>query len=66
MFQAPTQRVLSAAAGKPAEVALSAVMRKLIVLMNQILKHPNFALQNYIPLLLLLLPRSEINCLTKT
>jgi transposase len=34
------------AAGKPAKVALTAVMRKLIVLMNQILKHPNFALQN--------------------
>jgi transposase len=34
------------AAGKPAKVALAAVMRKLIVLMNQILKHPNFVLQN--------------------
>ena len=34
------------AAGKPAKVALTAVMRKLIVLMNHILKHPNFALQN--------------------
>jgi transposase len=34
------------AAGKPAKVALTAVMRKLIVLMNQILKNPNFALQN--------------------
>jgi transposase len=34
------------AAGKPAKVALSAVMRKLIVLMNHILKNPNFALQN--------------------
>ncbi len=34
------------ASGKPAKVALTAVMRKLIVLMNQILKHPNFALQN--------------------
>jgi len=34
------------AAGKPAKVALTAVMRKLIVLMNQILKHPNFALHN--------------------
>lgn len=33
-------------AGKPAKVALTAVMRKLIVLMNQILKNPNFALQN--------------------
>jgi transposase len=33
-------------AGKPAKVALTAVMRKLIVLMNHILKHPNFALQN--------------------
>ena len=33
-------------AGKPAKVALTAVMRKLIVLMNQLLKNPNFALQN--------------------
>jgi transposase len=33
-------------AGKPAKVALTAVMRKLIVLMNQILKYPNFVLQN--------------------
>jgi len=33
-------------AGKPAKVALTAVMRKLIVLMNHVLKHPNFALQN--------------------
>jgi transposase len=34
------------AAGKPAKVALTAVMRKLIVLMNHTLKNPNFALQN--------------------
>lgn len=34
------------AAGKPAKVALTAVMRKLIILMNHILKNPNFALQN--------------------
>jgi transposase len=34
------------AAGKPAKVALTAVMRKLIVLMNHLLKNPNFALQN--------------------
>lgn len=34
------------AAGKPAKVALTAVMRKLIVLMNHILKNPNFELQN--------------------
>jgi transposase len=34
------------AAGKPAKVALTAVMRKLIVLMNHILKNPDFALQN--------------------
>jgi transposase len=34
------------AAGKPAKVALTAVMRKLIVLMNHILKNPNFALSN--------------------
>jgi transposase len=32
------------AAGKPAKVALTAVMRKLIVLMNQLLKNPNFSL----------------------
>ena len=38
------QRLRSA--GKPAKVALAAVMRKLIVLMNQILKNPNFVLQN--------------------
>lgn len=34
------------AAGKPAKVALTAVMRKLIVLMNHILKNPNFVLQH--------------------
>jgi transposase len=34
------------AAGKPAKVALTAVMRKLIVLMNQVLKYPNFELSN--------------------
>jgi transposase len=34
------------AAGKPAKIALTAVMRKLLVLMNQILKNPNFVLQN--------------------
>lgn len=33
-------------AGKPAKVALTAVMRKLIVLMNHVLKNPNFVLQN--------------------
>lgn len=33
-------------AGKPAKVALTAVMRKLVVLMNHTLKHPNFVLQN--------------------
>ena len=38
------QRMRSA--GKPAKFALTAVMRKLIVLMNHILKNPNFALQN--------------------
>ena len=32
------------AAGKPTKVALTAVMRKLIVLMNQLLKNPNFSL----------------------
>jgi transposase len=32
------------AAGKPAKVALTAVMRKLIVLMNYLLKNPNFYL----------------------
>jgi len=34
------------AAGKPAKVALTAVMRKLIILMNHILKNPNFVPQN--------------------
>jgi len=34
------------AAGKPAKVALTAVMRKLIVLMNHTLKHLNFVPQN--------------------
>jgi transposase len=34
------------AAGKPAKVALTAVMRKLIVLMNHTLKNPTFVLQN--------------------
>jgi transposase len=34
------------AAGKPAKVALTAVMRKLIVLMNHVLKNPDFVLQN--------------------
>lgn len=34
------------ASGKPAKVALTAVMRKLIVLMNHILKNPNFVPQN--------------------
>ena len=33
-------------AGKPAKVALTAVMRKLVVLMNHILKNPSFVLQN--------------------
>ena len=52
LVAARSNRVLKAfyqrlrAAGKPAKVALTAVMRKLIVLMNHILKHPNFALQN--------------------
>jgi len=43
-FKAFYQRLR--AAGKPAKVALTAVMRKLIVLMNHILKNPNFTLQN--------------------
>jgi transposase len=34
------------AAGKPAKVALTAVMRKLIVLMNHVLKNPTFAPAN--------------------
>lgn len=34
------------AAGKPAKVALTAVMRKLIVLMNHVLKNPHFVLAN--------------------
>ena len=32
------------AAGKPAKVALTAVMRKLVILMNRLLKNPNFQL----------------------
>jgi transposase len=32
------------AAGKPAKVALTAVMRKLIILMNHVLKNPHFSL----------------------
>ena len=32
------------AAGKPAKLALTAVMRKLIILMNHLLKYPNFSL----------------------
>jgi transposase len=32
------------AAGKPVKVALTAVMRKLIILMNHLLKNPNFSL----------------------
>jgi transposase len=34
------------AVGKPAKVALTAVMRKLIILMNQLLKNPSFVLAN--------------------
>jgi transposase len=34
------------AAGKPAKVALTAVMRKLIILLNHVHKYPNFVLQN--------------------
>ncbi len=32
------------AAGKPKKVALTAVMRKLVVLLNQLLKNPEFTL----------------------
>jgi transposase len=32
------------AAGKPAKVALTAVMRKLLILMNHVLKNPHFEL----------------------
>ncbi len=38
------QRLITA--GKPAKVALTAVMRKLIVLMNHVLKNPEFSLAN--------------------
>jgi len=31
-------------AGKPAKVALTAVMRKLVILMNHVLKNPHFVL----------------------
>jgi transposase len=34
------------AAGKPSKLALTAVMRKLVVLMNHVLKYPNFVLAN--------------------
>lgn len=34
------------AKGKPAKVALTAVMRKLLVLMNRLLKNPDFSLSN--------------------
>lgn len=30
--------------GKPAKVALTAIMRKLVVLLNRLLKNPNFCL----------------------
>jgi transposase len=52
LVAARTNQVLSPfyqklrAAGKPAKVALTAVMRKLIVLMNHVLKNPDFVLQN--------------------
>jgi transposase len=32
------------AAGKPAKVALTAVMRKLVILINHVLKNPHFVL----------------------
>jgi len=34
------------AQGKPAKVALVAVMRKLVMLLNHMLKNPNFSLAN--------------------
>jgi transposase len=52
LVAARSNRILKAfyqrlrAAGKPAKVALTAVMRKLVVLMNQTLKHPDFVPQN--------------------
>jgi transposase len=52
LVAARSNRILKAfyqrlrAAGKPAKVALTAVMRKLVILMNHTLKHPNFVLQN--------------------
>lgn len=42
LLKAFYQRLI--AAGKPPKVALTAVMRKLIVLMNHLLKNPNFSL----------------------
>lgn len=42
LLKAFYQRLI--AAGKPAKVALTALMRKLIVLMNHLLKNPNFSL----------------------
>ena len=41
-------------AGKPAKVALTALLHKLIVLMNHGLKNPNFVLANETPLLSIL------------
>jgi transposase len=38
------QRLL--AAGKPKKLALTALMRKLIILANRLLKNPNFSLAN--------------------
>jgi hypothetical protein len=34
------------AQGKPAKVALVAVMRKLVMLLNHMMKNPNFSLEN--------------------
>ena len=49
MLKAFNDRLI--AAGKPGQVALTAVMRKRIVLMNHLLKNPEFTLAPETPLL---------------
>jgi transposase len=44
ILKALYQRLL--AAGKPKKLALTALMRKLIILANRFLKDPNFSLAN--------------------
>ena len=44
ILKALYQRLLTA--GKPKKLALTALMRKLIILANRLLKNPNFSLAN--------------------